>query len=110
MGMNTRIDLGIAALACLATVVPLVGCQHGAVSPRDAATGQTVPARTPDAALEYKTVEVEESPDKERAIGQIQEKMLEFQREGWAVLSVSKPLPQPDGTVHRKYSLSRAKQ
>jgi hypothetical protein len=109
--MNAKILLGIAALVCLAAAAaPLVGCQRSAASPRIAATAQEPPARTGDAAPEYKTVEVVESPDEEQAIAQLKERQQQFQREGWAVLSVSKPLPQSDGTIHRQYTLSRAKQ
>jgi len=47
---------------------------------------------------------VEESSD-----AQMKETMQEFRREGWLLLWASKPLPQPDGTIHRKYDLKRAK-
>lgn len=99
--MNAGIGLG--GMICIAVMmVSSVGCRHSA----DAPTGAGA-ARIVENSEEYKTVEVEESTDQERAIAQMKERMQHFQAEGWIVLSVSKPLPQSDGTIHRKYSLRR---
>jgi hypothetical protein len=53
------------------------------------------------AAWEYKTVE------KPMSEADLRQQVEQWQREGWAVLWISAPLPQPDGTVHRKVELRR---
>jgi hypothetical protein len=40
---------------------------------------------------------------------QLRQRLRDFHREGWAVVSVSEPVPQEDGTVCRTYELRRAK-
>jgi hypothetical protein len=109
--MNRRIPLCNLALSWLpATALSRVGCRRSAASTPVPTTAQTPTLGTAGAAWEYKTVELQESPDGERAMGQMKEAMQEFRREGWLVLRNSQPLPQPDGTTHRKYALKRAKQ
>ena len=103
--MNTRSPLCIEALCWLtATALSWVGCRGGSTSTRVPTTAQAPHLGIADAAWEYKTVEVEESSD-----AQMKETMQEFRREGWLLLWASKPLPQPDGTIHREYELKRPK-
>lgn len=53
--------------------------------------------------LERKTVEfVEKSP------ADMRKHMAQWAQEGWSVLSVSEPLAQADGTLHRRAKLSRS--
>ena len=92
-----------------ATAVSLVGCRGGVTAARAPTTAQAPDEGTGDAAWEYKTIEVDEAPDRDRAIAQMKETMQKFQQEGWLVLAISKPLPQPDGTIHRSYSLKKAR-
>lgn len=56
-----------------------------------------------ETAWEYKTV------DEEMSGADVQRNMQQWNEEGWAVLSISGPLRQADGTVHRKASLRREK-
>lgn len=109
--MNTRNAFCIAGLAWLAaTAVFLVGCHGHATSTRVTTTAPAPAVGAGDAAWEYKTLDTEESPDRELAIAQMKARMQQFQHEGWLVRSISKPLPQSDGTIHRKYNLARLKQ
>jgi hypothetical protein len=64
--------------------------------------GSAVSAPQPAQSPERRTVEFEEKSDSD-----LRERMAQWQKEGWAVLSVSKRLPQADGTVHRKAELAR---
>jgi hypothetical protein len=103
----------IVSVAALASVMVVAGswagCQRGG-SPTPRAVAETGPApQDNDTASEHKTVIKTESSVPEQRAGQLQQWMQEFQREGWAVLSVSKPQPQPDGTVRREYRLKRAR-
>lgn len=53
-------------------------------------------------ATENRTIEFAAESEKDLRV-----RMEQWQQEGWKVLSVSKPLPQPDGGVKRKAELSR---
>lgn len=79
---------------------PATATSNGQLSPsappRDASPEQTE-------AWDYRTVEEEMSND------DLRQHMQEWAREGWAVLAISRPLPQPDGTLHRKVELRRAR-
>jgi hypothetical protein len=79
----------------------LAGCSTSpkAATSVEAAVSAPQPAQSP----ERRTVEFEEKSDFD-----LRERMAQWQKEGWAVLSVSKRLPQADGTVHRKAELARA--
>jgi hypothetical protein len=55
------------------------------------------------ASAETKTVEFVESSQSD-----FHQRMVQWNREGWLVLSFSARLPQPDGTVLRRVKLSRA--
>ena len=55
-------------------------------------------------AVEYRTAEFVQKSESD-----IREHMAQWQREGWNVMSISKPLPQADGTVIRRAELSRPK-
>jgi hypothetical protein len=55
--------------------------------------------------LEHRTVTTAFSSQNEWR-GQLQA----WSREGWAVISVSAPTPQEDGTIRREAKLSRARQ
>jgi hypothetical protein len=91
---------------CLAISACLwLGCQRAGGPASDApSVARAGSASTNAAGWEYKTVE---EPMSE---AELRQHMGQWQREGWAVLSISKALPQPDGTVHRKVELKRAGQ
>jgi len=67
---------------------------------RDAAPAVYEPVDT----VEHKTVELIEKGE-----SQIRQHYEKWNSHGWAVVSVSKPLPRPDGTVLRKVELARPK-
>jgi len=55
--------------------------------------------------VEHKTVELIENAGETKLLQHSEE----WNNAGWAIVSVSKPLPRPDGTVLRKVELTRPK-
>lgn len=80
-----------------------LGCHRAGSSASPARDVARASEPNQDAGGECKTVE--------RAMSEtdLRQQMDQWQREGWAVLSISKPLPQPDGTVHRKVELKKTR-
>jgi hypothetical protein len=77
-----------------AGVLPVGGCETSRKTPTSA-------EETP-LPVEYRTVEFVQKSESD-----IREHMAQWQREGWSVMSISKPLPRADGTVLRSAELSR---
>jgi hypothetical protein len=104
--MKTKRMVRFATSTCLAIHACLwLGCQRDGGAASDAPiVARAASASTNTAGWEYKTVEEAMSES------ELRQQMGQWQREGWAVLSISKPLPQPDGTVHRKVELKRTRQ
>lgn len=63
--------------------------------PREDQPGQAQPG-------DYRTIEEAMSE------ADLRRHLQEWARDGWNVLSISKPLPQADGTIHRKVELQKA--
>ncbi len=80
-----------------------LGCHH-----RSNSTAR--PPKVSSTVWDHKTVEMVVSAEPGRAKEQLRQQMQAFQAQGWVVLAVSKPLPQNDGTVIRRYELKREKQ
>jgi len=58
----------------------------------------------PPPVLEHRAVEFMQKSESD-----IREHLAQWQQEGWNVMSLSKPLPQADGTVLRRAELTRSK-
>ena len=103
MKINNAIRLITLTCTAMSTII-LMGCQHDQKSDGSRpVVAQSAPKAGDKDRWEYKTVEQAMSET------DLRQNMDQWQREGWAVLSISKALPQPDGTVHRKVELRRAK-
>lgn len=82
-----------------------LGCGRAGSSASPATNvARTAAEPTQSDGWEYKTV------DKAMSEAELRQHMQQWQQEGWAVLSISRALPQPDGTVHRKVELRKARQ
>ena len=103
MKINNAIRLTTLTCTAMSTII-LMGCQHDQKSDGSRpVVAQSASKAGDKGRWEYKTVEQAMSET------DLRQNMDQWQREGWAVLSISKALPQPDGTVHRKVELRRAK-
>lgn len=71
--------------------------------PVDKVVPRSQTSKPEDPAWDYKTV------DKEMSESELRQQMQEWSQEGWTVLSISKTLPQSDGTTHRRVELRKAK-
>ena len=102
MKINNAIRLTALTCAAISTII-LMGCQHDQKSDGSQPVAQGASEAGDKDRWEYKNVE--------QAMSQtdLRQNMDQWQREGWAVLSISKALPQPNGTIHRKVELRRAK-
>jgi hypothetical protein len=108
--MKARIVCLAALWMCAASAAFCSGCKRN-VSPASDTPGVKSSLRASnDVAWEYKTVERLESTDQAERERQLRLQMQDFQREGWLVVSFSKPVPQTDGTLHRKYEVKRIRQ
>jgi hypothetical protein len=56
---------------------------------------------------DYRNVEVQEPSDPKESKAQMQRQIQEFRQQGWVIFAVSEPLPQPNGTTLRRYTLRR---
>jgi hypothetical protein len=99
----------LSCAVCLGTALSAAvwaGCRHtestGNPSARVIYSSQT------NAAGEYHTVDVAEPANPELSRAQLQLQAQEFRRQGWLILGISEPSPQPDGTASRRYLLKRA--
>jgi hypothetical protein len=127
MSMNTKAIVGAAALMCGAGAASYwLGYLQGRSSTNRSPNALNAPAGStatdkfnrpmplsppsPEVlpqqaqAWDYKTVEAEMSES------DLRQRMQDWSREGWMVLSISKPLRQPDGTILRRSELRRARQ
>jgi hypothetical protein len=108
--MNTKQVICVTALVCAAvSATSWLGCERSSSSNSSALRDDSSMSKNNDPGWEYKSVETVISPDPEQQIGQLKQQMQGFAQDGWLVLSSSKPLAQPDGTMNRKYELKRAR-
>jgi hypothetical protein len=108
--MKTKTILCVVTVAFAAVAASIwLGYHQGGTSTNSPPLEGSSPPMTNGPSREYKTVEREFSRDSAISGEQINQQMQAFADEGWAVASASAPLPQPDGTIHRKFEVSRAK-
>jgi hypothetical protein len=102
--MTVRRIIGFMTLAGLALGAGFwAGCQASKGSP-----GRVIWTSQTDSAGEYRTVDLEESPDPQKSQADLKERAKELLEEGWLIVAVSPPERQEDGTLKRRYMLKRA--
>ena len=95
----------VVVLGLLSTAVGgFVGCQSNQSSASATPNMVSSPPKSTTPGWEYKTVE------KNLSEVELRKQIGEWSEQGWAVLNVSAPIQQADGTVHRKINLGRAQQ
>jgi len=109
--MKAKGIICLAVLICAAVgAVFWLDLAHDPGPANDTPTVKGSSPETNEVAWEFKTVERQESPDQAERQRQLRQQMQDFEREGWLVVSFSAPLPQADGTLHRKYEVKRVRQ
>jgi hypothetical protein len=106
--MKTKNLILTSVLACIALSASVwLGRHVGNSSTNDVRNEANPTTDTNANAWEDMTVIQVVLTDPHKDITQLRNQMQEFQRNGWAVVFISKPELQQDGTVHRKWNLRR---